>query len=643
MTRSDDNSSSTITPSINFPFFGVNYSAFWVNVNGGISFRTPISTFTPSCQLLNATYSMVAPFWADVDISMTGEIYYRQSTDTSLLIKAQNEITHAFTNLTSINISWVFIVTWYNVTYYPDNLPDYYYRKRDTFQAILATNGAQAFAIFYYNNITWTTGDASGGTNGLGGTPAFAGFDAGDGVHRYVITGSCNSSIINLASETNIGKPGVWVFQIDDYTIITPPPPSPTPPASTISPGQLTSVPISTVITTTTQPGPSTTPGSTTSLSNSDGTPCNCNNSGLWLDLLLVIDRSAGVGVDGLTEIAGQLAAALNNVPIAQKAQNDFYTRVGLIVYSSDVQVIGDLTHYTNSDGLIGDLFSLTQYYKPSDRIADIGKALKTAQTIFQTQSLNRTLRNVPKAVVLYASSYNKINDDPVTIASQMNNSNIFIITINYHDNSGVATDLLNQISTPYMNFSSNANDAVAEVSQGLCYANCLCPFGSYQLKTLNTTSYQQTYYADCLQPIGAGTFPKFAEKVCEARNGTLVSLTSQAKTDFMFNVAVYGTDKTVSSSNSLHIGLHRNTQNQWAWYGYDHTEYPLGNFQPWAPGFNNNSAGDAVYIDKLGPGNWQWMTGSSGSNPFQYICQIRACDSAPTNCDRSGWLNNGQ
>ena len=107
------------------------------------------------------------------------------------------------------------------------------------------------------------------------GTPAFAGFDAGDGVHRYVITGSCNSSIINLANETNVGKPGVWVFEIDDYIIQTPPPPSPTPPASTVSLasslGQGTSVSTSTVITTTTQSGPSTTPGSTTSLSNADG------------------------------------------------------------------------------------------------------------------------------------------------------------------------------------------------------------------------------------------------------------------------------------------------------------------------------------------------------------------------------------
>ena len=104
---------------------------------------------------------------------MTGEIYYRQSTDTSLLIKAQDEIINAFPKLTGINISWVFIATWYNVTYYPDNLPDYYYRKRDTFQAILATNGAQSFAIFYYNQILWTTGDASGGNNGTGGKGSY--------------------------------------------------------------------------------------------------------------------------------------------------------------------------------------------------------------------------------------------------------------------------------------------------------------------------------------------------------------------------------------------------------------------------------------------------------------------------------------
>ena len=38
---------------------------------------------------------------------------------------------------------------------------------------MLVTNGRHSFALFNYNQIVWTTGTASGGTqDGLGGTPA---------------------------------------------------------------------------------------------------------------------------------------------------------------------------------------------------------------------------------------------------------------------------------------------------------------------------------------------------------------------------------------------------------------------------------------------------------------------------------------
>uniref|UniRef100_A0A914EJY0 NIDO domain-containing protein n=1 Tax=Acrobeloides nanus TaxID=290746 RepID=A0A914EJY0_9BILA len=348
----------------NFAYFGTNYSTLWVNTNGAFSFRTAISTFTPSCSPLNVTYSMVAPYWADVDISMTGHIYYRQTQNSTILAKAKDEINNAFPHLPNINLTWAFIATWYNVTYYPDN-SDYYYRKRDIFQATLVSNGAQSFAIFYYNQILWTTGDTSGGNNGLGGTPAFAGFDAGDGQDRYTIPGSCTADIINIANETNCGKPGVFVFRIDNSTIIQPS-------TTTTTTTQINSTPRPTTIYA--PSAPPTTRGSTSTLSNSDGTPCNCDNSGLWLDLILVIDRSAGVGSDGLSAIGGQLLAILDNVPVAQSGQGDFYTRVGLVVYSSDVQVVSDLTHYQSFDDLMMDLINLNQYHKANDRIADIGK-----------------------------------------------------------------------------------------------------------------------------------------------------------------------------------------------------------------------------------------------------------------------------
>lgn len=45
--------------------------------------------------------------------------------------------------------------------------------QRNTFQAVLVTNGRHSFVIFNYDKITWTTGTASGGNDaGLGGSPA---------------------------------------------------------------------------------------------------------------------------------------------------------------------------------------------------------------------------------------------------------------------------------------------------------------------------------------------------------------------------------------------------------------------------------------------------------------------------------------
>ena len=72
--------------------------------------------------------------------------------------------------------------------------------------------------IFLYVDmrIQWTTGDASGGTNGLGGTEAVAGINAGDGVNYVTIPGSLTPSIINITQTTNVGIPGIWMFKVNE-------------------------------------------------------------------------------------------------------------------------------------------------------------------------------------------------------------------------------------------------------------------------------------------------------------------------------------------------------------------------------------------------------------------------------------------
>ena len=77
--------------------------------------------------------------------------------------------------------------------------------------------------MFLYadGRIQWTTGDISGGDDGLGGTEALAGINAGDGFNFVTIPGSRTSEIINVTKTSNIGITGVWMFHLQCmYTCI---------------------------------------------------------------------------------------------------------------------------------------------------------------------------------------------------------------------------------------------------------------------------------------------------------------------------------------------------------------------------------------------------------------------------------------
>lgn len=71
--------------------------------------------------------------------------------------------------------------------------------------------------MFLYHKIEWTTGTASGGnaSTGLGGTPAQAGFDAGDGINFLALEASRTPDIINITQMSNIDIPGKFIFRVD--------------------------------------------------------------------------------------------------------------------------------------------------------------------------------------------------------------------------------------------------------------------------------------------------------------------------------------------------------------------------------------------------------------------------------------------
>ncbi|WP_013320865.1 PEP-CTERM sorting domain-containing protein [Gloeothece verrucosa] len=189
----DDGSSNLLDLPFTINFFGNYFNEFWINNNGNLTFESPLFRYTPE-PFPVSNQPMIAPYWADVDTRCQdcGAVYVGSPNSDTV------------------------VVTWDQVGYYDEHSD-----KTNTFQVVLR-NRSQDFTPgdfdieFRYGGLNWTTGDASGGSNGLGGTPAQAGFDAGDGINFSALPGSFSSYILNLVNSSNLIDPvaGIWSFAI---------------------------------------------------------------------------------------------------------------------------------------------------------------------------------------------------------------------------------------------------------------------------------------------------------------------------------------------------------------------------------------------------------------------------------------------
>jgi len=90
-----------------------------VNNNGIISFENSFSAFNPSRFPRAGTANhLIAPYWADVDTSGGGRgtVFYRQTTNFNLLLRASREIQDGLS--VTFFLSHLFIATWDAVDYF---------------------------------------------------------------------------------------------------------------------------------------------------------------------------------------------------------------------------------------------------------------------------------------------------------------------------------------------------------------------------------------------------------------------------------------------------------------------------------------------------------------------------------------------
>ncbi len=164
--RNDDGSTGLINIPFSFCLYGQTWTNCYINNNGNISFGSPYGTFTAT-GFPNGSFVMVAPFWSDVDTrGLPSGLPYYKITPTYM------------------------VVQWDSVGYFGSHVD-----KLNTFQVII-TNGSDPIVpggnvSFCYKDMQWTTGDASSGVGGFGGSDAIVGANSGDGIN-YIQFGAFN-------------------------------------------------------------------------------------------------------------------------------------------------------------------------------------------------------------------------------------------------------------------------------------------------------------------------------------------------------------------------------------------------------------------------------------------------------------------
>jgi len=85
-----------------------------VNTNGILSFRQPFSSsFIRQFPLL--TVPLIAPYWENFDLRRGGNIFYRQTSNTTLLQRVQNQLQESFPSAGDFSPTRLFIATWERV------------------------------------------------------------------------------------------------------------------------------------------------------------------------------------------------------------------------------------------------------------------------------------------------------------------------------------------------------------------------------------------------------------------------------------------------------------------------------------------------------------------------------------------------
>ncbi|XP_012265044.2 protein mesh isoform X2 [Athalia rosae] len=241
-------STARIHKNFNFqlPFFGFRFNYTLLSMNGYIEFSDPPEQYTYPLVFPVKDWpkkndpSFIGIFFSkcrigkirptEIDQREPG-VYFRQERDlqkrtdkfgVEMRERVKWDIRQGVVGADSFDPKHAVVITWKNMSF-AGGIDNSLYHT-NTFQMVLATDEVYTYAMFNYLNLGWVSHTEAGGdtTGGNGGTPAFVGFNAGNGTQSYEYQPYSQTMTVRDLPVRGWGNnfPGRHIFRIDERIML---------------------------------------------------------------------------------------------------------------------------------------------------------------------------------------------------------------------------------------------------------------------------------------------------------------------------------------------------------------------------------------------------------------------------------------
>ncbi|PAV86775.1 hypothetical protein WR25_05426 [Diploscapter pachys] len=211
-----------------------------------------------------------------------------------------------------------------------------------------------------------------------------------------------------------------------------------------------------------------------------DYTNCSCNMPTLWVDIMFVIDTSASMTEDGLSDVISDIVTIAAEINFDHS--NPMSVRIGVVSFNSDAEVVYPLGYHNDFQSFANDMLS-EKKLKPT-QVTELNLRQGLGAAFEQLAEKGR--EKVQKAIFLYSSAYTETGrDNAIQVANNIKESGIYIITLAYVEDEDDLYDVeqLGKLASPRMNLTSlNPRGVVGPSQDALCQVNCFCPTNWEQL-----------------------------------------------------------------------------------------------------------------------------------------------------------------